>query len=90
MGVRTIAAREEALRRIVAHLKQQIAQRTVAEVKLNPSGSITISEVRSLLNKDGFIVKRVADSERYVAASMTAKDGFGVNLETTWAEDLRQ
>lgn len=89
MGVRTTEARREALERIVRHLKQEVSRKAVAEVKLNPQGSITVAEVRSLLNKDGFIVKRIADTDRYFVASMAACDGLGVNLETTWQEDLR-
>jgi hypothetical protein len=89
MGVRTVAAREEALQRIVRHLKQEVARKNVAEVKLNPSGSISVADVRRVLNSDGLIVKRIGDSDRYFAASMTACDGLGVNLETTWEEDLR-
>jgi len=88
MGVRTVAARDEALRRIVAHVKEGLTRRKVVEVKLAPQGSITVADVRRCLNADGVIVKRIADSERYVAASMAAQDGFGINLETTWEADL--
>lgn len=88
MSVRGKASRQEGLQRIVAHLKAEVERRNFAEVKLRPEGSITIDDVRSALNADGYIVKRVADTTRYVAASMAAANGLGINLETTWEQDL--
>lgn len=89
MGVRTVEARTEALARIVKHLKDEVSRNGLAEIKLRVGGSITVADVRSALNRERFIVKTVGDTQRSFCVPMAARDGLGVNLESTWKDDLR-